>query len=415
MKLPLGIQAFKRNYGSEPEIILKNRFFEVAPNNLETQQALLNRPATSLLVQVGDGPIRANFAQPGLFGGDLFSVSATELYRYDGTTALLIQGVITDTAATPRFAATNVGDIQRLFISDGLLLQYFQGPTYEATLSVGVGTIDDDKVVIDGTYYQFTSGSVDSGTPAGNAGNPWLVNVGINNAAALSNLRKAINASGVAGTDYSTALVANTRAFSNQNSSTTMTLRARLGGPPDPALAVSVIVVTTDDTLSWSSGQLVPGVQALYGIETPDGVPIIAIDVVNSYVLCVAGDPFPQRVYFILPGEVTIDPLNFFEAESEPDRINDIVCVGDQAWLIGQSSTDVYYTTGVSAAPFARAQGRPFPIGGVGGTCVKLVANLIIVGVDNTVYVVADGPSPISTNGIAERVRTARDTERDNA
>lgn len=412
MRLPLGQSAYRRRYGREPEIVLLNRFFEVAPNNLENGSALLARPATSLQVVVGDGPIRGNFALAGFFDGDLFTVSGGQLYRYDGTTATLIEGSISDTGSAIRWAAANVGGIQRLFISDGLLLQYYQGPAYQDVLTLTPGAIADDVVVIDGVYYKFSSGSLDTGAPAGTVGNPWKVEVGGSDANALSNLRKAINASGVAGTDYSTALVENPRVFSNQNSALTLTARVRLGGPPDPAINVSVVTAGGADGLAWASGSFTAGPEALYGVEMPDGFAALAIDIVNGYVLVVAGGT--QRVYYIEPSDVTIDGQAFFEAESEPDRLNDIVALGDQAWLIGQSTTDVYYTTGIGDAPFARAQGRPFPIGGVQGTCIKINGRLLIVGVDNTVYMIGDGPQPISTNGIAERVRLAREAERDN-
>lgn len=542
MLLPLGQSAYKRRYGREPEVVLLNRFFEQAPNNLETGNALLARPATSLETVMGEGPIRGNFSLPGFFSSNLFTVSGGTLYRYDGTTATAIEGTISDTGSAVRWAASGVGGIQRLFISDGLLLQYYQGAAYQATLTLTPGDIVDDIVVIDGVYYKFsadfsavdkavgtltlTPGAIDndvirigdvyyqwvnsgspgagagtigspylvdngandtaafanmlaainaSGTPgttystglvahpivtatasnattlsvraklAGVAGNvvttvtatggadglawgsgtltggfdtdgssahPWMVNASGTDAAALANLRAAINASGVEGTDYIAGVVENPRVFSNQNSALTLTARSRLGGAPSPAINVSVTASGGADGLAWNSGSFIAGPEALYGVEIPDGWAALAIDVVNGYILVVAATT--QRVYYIEPGEVTIDGQGFFEAESEPDRLNDIVALGDQAWLIGASTTDVYYSTGDLDAPFARAQGRPFPIGGVQGTCVKVNGRLIIVGVDSTVYMIGDGPNPISTNGIAERVRLAREAERDN-
>lgn len=412
MKLPLGHSAYKRTYARDPEIILLNRFFEEAPTNLNDNTALLARPQTSLLVQIGDGPIRANFSQPGLFNSDLFTVSATKLYRYDGTTTSAIEGTVTDTGSVPRMTSTNVGDIQRLFIADGLLLQYFQGPAFQSTLVLTPGTIADDVVIIDAVYYQFTSGSVDTGAPAGTIANPWKVAIGISAATALANLRTAINASGTAGTDYSTALVENPRVFSNANTSTTLTARARLGGTPNPDINVSVTAVGGSDGLAWDHTPMAGGPQALYGIEMPDGDPAVAVDNCDGYVLVLSGDPFPQRVYFLLPGSVVIDALNFFEAESEPDRVNDIICIGDSVWLFGQSSTDVYYATGQADAPFAKAQGRPFPIGGQQGTFIKLAGTLFGAGTDNVAYQLGDGPTPISTNGIAERLRAAVEARR---
>lgn len=69
---------------------------------------------------------------------------------------------------------------------------------------------DDDRVWMNSVYYKWTTGSVDAGTPAGTSANPWLVNYGGSDVQALANLKDAINATGVAGTTYSTALTQNT-------------------------------------------------------------------------------------------------------------------------------------------------------------------------------------------------------------
>jgi hypothetical protein len=74
---------------------------------------------------------------------------------------------------------------------------------------VATGTPNtSNNIRIGNTYYRFTTGNVNAGTPAGTSSNPWLVNRGSNAEQALSNLFKAINASGTPGTDYSTALTA---------------------------------------------------------------------------------------------------------------------------------------------------------------------------------------------------------------
>jgi len=66
-----------------------------------------------------------------------------------------------------------------------------------------------NQVRLNTVYYNWTNGSVNAGAPAGTSANPWLVAMGASTADALANMFKAINASGVAGTDYSTAVVAN--------------------------------------------------------------------------------------------------------------------------------------------------------------------------------------------------------------
>lgn len=548
MKLPVGVSAYRRDYGRAPEIKLVNRFFETNPANQIEGSSLLSRPATVFETSAGDGPVRACFAAPGLFEEDLFFVSNDELFRYDGTDVTQIIGSIAGTGA-PRMAGIRGAGYERLFIADGVSLQYFGGALYTAvltasgtiaddvvvidgvhfqfaaalsspataataTLSLGAGdAAHNDTIVIDGVYYRFENDGLQSGDgtqarpywvksnrrtdafsmnnlaaaingtgtvgtqygsgvvphptvrstsntasqlvvtaitpgPSGNnidvsvvIGNnqadgfswgsatltggsavvddgtvstPYLVNKGASNAQALENLRKAINASGVPGTDYSNTITEPPagRVQSNANTATTVTVRAKDAGQPAPDINVSVITTGSSDGLSWSSSTLQspPTDNAvLYTIPTPDDVGIIAVTAINSFILCaVAGS---QRVYFIRPGSVEIDPLDFFEAESEPDQLVDIITVGDQVWCIGQASTDVYYPTGDNAAPFARAEGRPFSRGAIPGTSVKLADSVVLVGDDNIVYRLTGGPQPISTHGISERVRKMREQQ----
>lgn len=68
--------------------------------------------------------------------------------------------------------------------------------------------ITGERVNIGTVFYQWTSGSVDAGTPAGTSSNPWLVALGVNAAASIQNMAEAINASGTPGTTYSTSLTA---------------------------------------------------------------------------------------------------------------------------------------------------------------------------------------------------------------
>jgi len=410
MRIPLGRGAYNRTYNGGPEVELYNRFFEANPTNRTDEVGLLARPGTTLEAVLGAGPIRQNFTLKGLFDSDLFSVSDTALYRYkaDGT-IVTISGSVTS-PGNPRMAGVSGAAYQRLFIADGTLLQFYGGESYTATLTLTPGTISDDVVIIDGIYYQFQTTPPSAG--AGTLASPYRVAVAGSNANALANLRKAVNGTGVAGTDYSTGLVANARVESNANSSTTVSVRNRGGGAPFPAIPVSVTATGGADGLAWSSANLVAsGLNALSGIKTPDDVGISSVTVLSSYILCVVANS--QRVYWIEPGEITINPLNFFEAESEPDTLIDAITIGDQVWFFGQSSTEPWYLDGTDPnAPFVRVAGRPFARGALQGTVVKLADSVFIVGDDNIVYRVAGGPTPISDAAISEKIRLALEIER---
>lgn len=418
-RVPLGKGAFNRTFGREAEIMLLNRFFEANPTNQTDGVALLGRPGTTYEFAFGNGPLRRMFTLPGLLEGDLFIVSQDAFYRYDADGNNQLVGGTVSLDGNPSMAGVKGAGYQRVFIADGQQLQYYGGQAYGATLTLTPGTIADDKVQVDGVWYQFVASSVDSGAPAGTNANPWKVLVGGSNANALANLRYAINrdiVTGVPGTTYTTSLIANPRVFANANSATTVGVRGRVAGPLTPAANVSVENVSSSDGLAWDNPTLTAGAHVLYGVETPDDVGIVSVAELGSFVLCVQANS--QRVYFIRPGETTIDALDFFEAESETDDLIEAVTVGDQVWLVGNKSIEPWYLVPVNDPtdnPFARVQGRPFSIGAIEGTIVKLNSSLFFVGSDHIVYRVEGGPQPISNPGIVERIRKALKAEKDNS
>lgn len=101
-------------------------------------------------------------------------------------------------------------------------------PSNTLTLT-GAIVIGTDTVTMNGVVYRWTSGSVDAGTPAGTSGNPWLVAHGGTDTQALANLMAAVNASGVAGTTYSTALTQNTNIKAVGSTATTLDVESRDG------------------------------------------------------------------------------------------------------------------------------------------------------------------------------------------
>lgn len=147
------------------------------------------------------------------------------------------------------------------------------------------------------------------------------------------------------------------------------------------------------------------GASPLAPIVVPDDQPVVSLDIINSYIIVVIGQS--QRCYWINPGEITIDPLNFFEAERLPDWLLQVRTVGDQFWLLGQKTTEVWRHTGNALAPFQRIEGRLFDRGIWGGTAVKIKDDVVVVGNDGMVYRVGGGPQQASNPGIAEIIRDA--------
>ncbi len=403
--VPLGKQAYNRQYAQEPEIELLNRFFEENPTNQVEQAALLTRPGSTIFTGAGAGPIRRISHQPGVFDGDLFYVSDQTLYRYDGTTTTTITGLVQGTG-NPSMTFVAGPGYEHLFIADSLTLQYYDGAAAATgTLTVSGGVIiAADTVTLDTVYYEWTAGSVDAGSPAGTLANPYLVAMGGDDTDALANLVLALNATGTPGTNYSTVITAaHTTVEGVSSDATTLLARARTRGTGGNSIATT----ETGANISWAAATLEGGgAEALNGVVTPDDVGIISLTTLASFVLAVVTNS--QRFYFIRPGELTIDALDFAEAESEPDFLIEVKRIGDAAYFFGQSSTEVWYASGDTDAPFFPQQGLAFSQGALEGTPVAIRNLVYLVAEDGIAYQVSGGVNPISTNGISERIRIAK-------
>ncbi len=401
--VPLGVGAYQRDYAQGPEIRLINRFFEQSPVNQVEGSVLLARPGSKLLTGAGNGPIRRIVTQPGVFDGDMFFVSGDALFRYSASGVITpINGLI-EGNGTPAVTFVAGPGYQHLFIADGVTLQYYDGQAAATGTLTATGAIaDTDTVEIDNVYYAWTAGSVDAGSPAGTLANPWLVNLGANTEASLTNIFQAINGTGIAGTTYSTALTPHLTVEAVSSTASTLFVRARERG----AAGNTITTTETGANIAWAAATLEGGgAQALNGVPTPDDVGVVSLATLASFVLVAVAQS--QRFYWIRPGEVVIDPLDFAEAESEPDQLIELLRVGDAVYMFGQSSTEVWYASGNEAAPFFPQQGLAFSQGAIEGTSVQIRTQVITVAEDGKVYQIAGGPQRISDNGIEERIRKA--------
>lgn len=412
--IPLGTSDYKRNVAKEARIILRNRNFEKNPSLSPEGSALLARPGMKRYISVGEGPIRAVYNQPGSFDNAAFVVSYSNLYQVetDGTSTLISDDIFgTSLNDSVSMAATApIGDDvpEYLFVADGQLLWvYLEDGFAQGTLSATGAIANGDKIKIDTTYYQWTSGSVDAGTPAGTTGNPWLVALGASNSDALDNMRAAINDTGTPGTTYSTALTAHTTVECTLTTATTLVVKAKTPGATGNTIATTV---ESGANIAWGAATLAGGGSPSFTqVVTPDDIGMISVGYVGSYVICVPaqGQNINGRFYWIEPGETTIDPLNFATAERAPDPIYGVVVFGDQFWLPGQSTTEVWYVTGDPAAPMARLQGVSFDRGTWQGTALQVKDSMIIVDSDGGVFQFKGGSTRISTPDIEERIRKA--------
>jgi hypothetical protein len=408
--VPLGQQAYERNYAGEPEIRLENRFLEKNPTNQKEGIGLLTRPGSDILATCDSGGEvagnRANFTLKGLFNNDLFVVSGPNLYRQslDGT-QIHIAGLVNPGGFVTHGWMKGIG-YEYLFIADGLLLQFYAGGSH-ATGSL-TGTAGTSVIQIGSTYYSWNA-AVDTNAPDGSAAHPWLAAPGTDPLAAMANL---LNFYGVRGVDFSTAL-------GGPNPQVTA---AVTGGPPATAMVVTartdrasgntIQTVVTSGAVVFSNATLTGGgVHALEGVEVPDGAGVRSLTSLSGYVLASIADS--QMFRWLEPGTVVFDPLNFAEKESNPDNIVDMVTIGDQAIICGEGSTENWYASGDFNAPFLPVEGRVYRRGIQQGTAVAVKDSLLLVGDDGIVYSIGYaggdtsnyGVHRISTHAIEERIR----------
>jgi len=402
---------FRREVADAGALMLKNRYFEQDPFLSEDGASLIARPGMRYLTTVGDGPIRGLFSAAGAFNGDMFIASGSKMFRM---TNLLAATEIYDGLVNPQQGFINgaitseIGDVPEFFFfCDGVALYVYTADGYAHNSLTGTPA-NNDVILVGTVYYKWTNASVDAGTPAGTLANPWLVALGATNTEAFSNMYDAINAGGIGGTTYSTALTINTLVRAHTKTSTSVGVRAVEAGAPGNSLPTT----ETGAGLSWTLGVTLSGggSPSVLQIQMPDDLGVIDVAVCNSFVLVVPAqvEGYQGRFYWIEPGEIVVDPLNFATAERAPDGINGVEIFGDQFYLPGDETTEVWYFTGDPLAPVRRLQGVVFDRGTWQNTALAINETLFIIDADGGVFRIEGGaPQRISTPDIEEEIRQA--------
>lgn len=414
--IPLGNSLSVRTVTEDVSIVLQNRYFEVDPANLTEQSSLITRPGFKKWLTISASPIDNIFYQAGSFNNSLFAASGRALYRIDtNETVTNVSSAIfnnlfgTFGRTTVNMAATaSIGSTpEYLWMADGINLWVYAASSCARGTLTASGTISNgDKVNINGTYYQWTSGSVNSGTPAGTNSNPWLVRLGGSAILSLATLRAAINLTGSVGVDYSTATVIHPTVYGfNSPFTPTLTIYAKSFTSSGNSITTSVSVgAGISFGASTLSGGGSPGVSQ---VVMPNDYGVIDLCFTAGYIVVIVGEGYGVngRFYWVNPGEVVVNDLNFATAERSPDPLLSIEAVDDQFWLFGPNTTEIWYPSGDFNTPFQRLQGKLFT-GGVwpGSTC-KIREVVMVIDSNGVVYAVDNGPQRISTNAIEETIR----------
>jgi hypothetical protein len=409
MDIPLSRSDYFRGVAKEARIRTRNRYYEQNPILTGGNSAMIARMGMARYKYIGQDGIRGIYSQPGSFNDAAFVASGDNLWRVDknGTTTFIgAIGAPSPNNAVIMAATSNIGVTPAyLFVCGGGPLMLYMENGY-ARGTIGGTPANNDVVQIGGVYYKFTNAGVNVGAPAGTNANPWLVALGVDAAHAWINFGNAVDNSGVAGTQYSTALIANTTAKVVNVAGASVTVRAVAIG----ALGNAIVTTETGAALAWTGATLTGGGAVSWTpVETPDDVGIIGLAYIASYVVVVPaqGQNINGRFYWINPGETTIDPLDFATAERAPDPISGVVVFGDQFWLPGSNTTEPWYFTGNIDQPVLRVQGVVFDRGAWEGTAIQVKDSMIIVDNEGAVFQIQGGAKRISRPDVEERIREA--------
>jgi len=172
-----------------------------------------------------------------------------------------------------------------------------------------------------------------------------------------------------------------------------------------------VVMLTVGGALYTTDGT------ALTTIAMPDSKLAYGVDTLNGYFL-VASEL--GRFYWSAIGGTSIDALDYATAESQPDTLRTLKVIGDELWLFGRLSVEVWQPTGDLDLPFQRIGGRTFGIGITAvDTCQKMnvggVDTVCWVGTDRRVYRTNPNPTRISDNSIEEMLRNVEISFTDNS
>jgi hypothetical protein len=106
-------------------------------------------------------------------------------------------------------------------------------------------------------------------------------------------------------------------------------------------------------------------------------------------------------MFLVFPGEFWVD--DFFEAESEPDLIYQVLTVGDFLYALGATTIEPFSATGDINFPFAPVSGRSMKYGIIPGTALVIDDGIIFV--DDRGIVRDNSGERLSTHDIEEQIR----------
>jgi hypothetical protein len=400
VKVPLGRSFWRRDFAGSVALPVVNRFYESDPTSTIDDTGLLARPGTSYTRAFGSAPMRGNFSQEGFFGGDLFVCANRTLYRWDGTTLTTLTGTLSNDDNEVSMTYQASPGVERLWLADGENLWYYEGESKsQGSLTYSAQPSDGDVVRMASVYYQYVTAGVDTGAPAGTLANPWKVLIGTTLEDSVENLGQAVDNSGTPGGTYSTALTENPDIETRRIETERLVVQARVAGVAGDAFPTT----TTSITMTWAAGTLQNGgLHILIPVAVPEddgSQQAISVTTLAAYVIIAVNAS--QRLYFIRPAEFWVEI--FAEAETEPDRVYQVVTVGNTFWAMGANTIEPWSPTGDADIPFAPIIGRALRYGIVAGSARVLNDDVVYIASDFTVRDTSG--QRVSTHAVEELIR----------
>lgn len=115
-----------------------------------------------------------------------------------------------------------------------------------------------------------------------------------------------------------------------------------------------------------------------------------------------------QQCYFQVPGDTTWDALSFASAEYKNDPLVGVRTLGDQIYLFGSTTTEVWALTGQADPAIAPYGGLNFDFGCRARDSIVSLESTILWVDDKCLVRMSDGgiPTVISDSGLAEQIRS---------
>lgn len=108
-------------------------------------------------------------------------------------------------------------------------------------------------------------------------------------------------------------------------------------------------------------------------VDFPDGASVRKVLVAQSRLIAI--EDSTQRIYWSEPLETTIPDLNFAEAENSPDRLLDMLYIGDSLILFGEATVEFWMVGADADIPFVPLTGRVYSRGIIStAACTKAAA-----------------------------------------